>query len=68
MTAQMQAALDQLNAATGRVYSIWHQGGQYTLLMPVGGSYPPCIGEHAMMVRLVTLRIAADGRQSRPRR
>lgn len=67
MTPKMQAALDQLNQATGRTYSIWHQGGQYTLMMPVAGSYPP-VDERATMLRLVTLRIAADGRQSVPRR
>lgn len=65
MTAQMQAALDQLNAATGRTYGIWHQGGQYTLLMPIGGSYP-AVEERAMMLRLITLAIAANGRQSLP--
>lgn len=64
MSGQMQAALDQLNRATQRTYSIWHQGETYTLLMPIGGSYPPCASEHAMMLRLVTLRIAADGRDS----
>lgn len=61
----MQAALDQLNAATQRTYSIWHQGETYLLMMPLSGHYP-ATDERGMMLRLITLRIAANGRQSLP--
>lgn len=63
MTTQMLAALEQLNQATQRTYSIWREGDSYTLLMPIGGSYPAAT-ERGMMLRLITLTIAANGRQS----
>lgn len=69
MSAQMQAALEQLNNATKRGYTIQEDGSQgapkYCLSMPLGGSYPPATANE-MVVRLVTLKIAADGRQSLP--
>jgi hypothetical protein len=61
----MQAALDHLNAATQRTYSIWHQGEHYTLMMPTSGSYP-ATDERGMMLRLIWMTIAAQGRQSQP--
>lgn len=61
----MQAALDQLNRATGRTYNIWHQGETYLLMMPLGGSYPAS-DERGTILRLVWMTIAADGRQSLP--
>lgn len=55
------SALEQLNAVTGRRYAIRQEGEQYTLCMPLGGVYNP-VDSHTMVVRLVTLRIAAEGR------
>lgn len=61
MSTKIAAALEQLNAITGRAYAIRQEGEQYTLLMPLGGAYSP-VDSHTMVVRLVTLRIAAQGR------
>lgn len=66
MTAIMTAALNQLNAVyadTGRQYRILEEC-QYTLVMPSGGHYPAC-DAHDMVVRLVRLKIAAEGRDAR---
>lgn len=61
MSTKITAALEQLNAVTGRTYAIRQDGEQYTLSMPLGGAYNP-VDSHTMVVRLVTLRIAAEGR------
>lgn len=61
MSANITSALVQLNRVTGRQYAIRQEGEQYTLLMPLGGAYNP-VDCHTMIVRLVTLRICAEGR------
>lgn len=61
MTTHMQAALAQLNSATERQYTIRQEGDNFTLCIPTGGHYPP-VEAGAMMHRLVTLKIAANGR------
>lgn len=58
----LQAALAELNRATApRQYSIAQDGSQYALVMPSGGKYP-AVDANAMANRIVTLRIAAEGR------
>lgn len=61
MSIKIQAALEELNRATERTYTIQQEGEQYTLLMPLGGAYNP-VDAYTMTVRLVTLTIAAKGR------
>lgn len=67
MTPLITAALQQLNdtyAETGRQYHIV-EDCTYSLSMPLGGYYPPC-SEHDMVLRLLRLKLAAEGRDSRP--
>lgn len=61
MTKAMSKALERLNAATGREYSIRQEGALFALTMPLGGEYPE-VDSVAMLQRLITLTCAAEGR------
>jgi len=62
-SAELSAALAQLNQATQRTYAIRQDGNSYTLLMPNGmGEYPPVTGETALRQRMLNIALAAKGR------
>lgn len=62
MTTQMSAALAHLNAVTERSYTIVERDNAYALVIPTGGEYPP-VAQADMLRRIVTLTIAAQGRE-----
>ena len=62
MSAKMEKALEQLNAASGvGTYTVRQEGDALYLQIPSGWEYPP-VSKSGMVERLVSLQIAATGR------